>query len=194
MAQEIIDTEHLLLDAVNILLQTINQLPIEVEADFDVIMEARMARDTIFEVKRAVLSERWDFNRDNGYKLARDPQGMIPLSSNVLDVSGLGGNLIMRDWKLYDKKNQTFIFEDDQTVDIVWDMPFNSLSHALRHYITIRAARVFAARTIGEQAMMTYTAADEEDAFIAARRSEGRTGRYNMFNSGYAVNNRVRIN
>jgi hypothetical protein len=191
---ETIDTEHLLLDSVNILLSTINQLPIETEADFDVIMEARIARDTLIEVKRAVLSEGWDFNRDNNYRLARDPQGMIPLSSNVLDVSGLGGSLIMRDWKLYSKTNQSFIFEDDQIVDIIWDMPFNSLSHALRHYITIRAARVFAARTIGDQAMVTYTIQDEEDAYIAARRSEGRTGRYNMFNSTYGFNNRVRIN
>ena len=194
MAQEIIDTEHLLLDAVNVLLQTINQLPIEVEADFDVIMEARMAKDTIFEVKRAVLSERWDFNRDKNYKLAPDLQGMIPLSSNVLDVSGLGGDLIMRDWKLYSKSAQSFIFDSEQIVDIVWDMSFNSLSHALRHYITIRAARVFAARTIGEKTMITYTIADEEDAFLAARRSESRTGRYNMFNSGYGLDNRVRIN
>jgi hypothetical protein len=194
MAQEIIDTEHLLLDAVNVLLQTINQLPIEIEADFDIIVEARMARDTIFEIKRAVLSERWDFNRDNNYRLARDTQGMIPLSSNVLDVSGVGGDLIMRDWKLYSKRSQSFIFEDDQIVDIVWDMPFNSLSHSLRHYITIRAARVFVARTIGDNQAMTYTLADEEDAYLAARRSESRTGRYNIFNSGYGLNNRVRIN
>jgi hypothetical protein len=194
MAQENINTEHLLLNAVNILLQTINQLPIEVEADYDIIMEARMARDTIIEVKQAVLSERWDFNRDDNYRLARDLQGMIPIASNVLDISGLGGDLIMRDWKLYSKKKQSFIFEDDQLVDIVWDMNFNTLSHALRHYITIRSARVFAARTIGEQAMVTYTIADEEDAFLAARRSESRTGRYNMFNSAYGLNNRVRIN
>ena len=193
MSQEIIDTEHLLLDATNILLQTINQLPIETEADYDVIMEARMARDTIIEVKRAVLSESWDFNRDNNYKLVRDPQGMIPLPSNVLDVSGMGGNLIMRDWKLYSKKDQSFIFDSDKIVDIVWDMPFNSLSHSIRHYITIRAARIFAARTIGDSAMVQYTLVDEEDAYLTARRSESRTGRYNMFNSTYGFNNRVRM-
>ena len=194
MADEIIDTEHLLLDAVNILLQTINQLPIETEADFDVIMEARMAKDTIIEVKRAVLAERWDFNVDFNYRLARDPQGMIPLSSNVLEVSGRGGDLIMRDWKLYSKRAQSFVFDDDQIVDVVWDMPFNSLSHALRHYITIRSARLFASRTIGEQAMVAYSSAEEEKAYLSARRSEGNTGRFNMFNSTYGLNNRVRIN
>jgi len=192
---ETIDTEHLLLDAVNILLQTINQLPIEIEADYDVLIEARMARDTLIETKRAVLSEKWDFNKDDNYKLARDSQGMIPLGSNVLEVSSIfGDDLVMRDWKLYSKRNQSFIFEDDQTVNIVWDMPFNSLSHALRHYITIRAARIFAARTIGDSAMVSYTKADEDTAYLAARRSEGRTGNYNMLSSGFGINNRVRIN
>ncbi len=192
---ETIDTEKLLLSAVNILLQTINQLPIEREEDFDVIIEARMAKDTLIEVKRAVLSEKWDFNSDTNYRLARDNQGMIPLPSNVLEVASIfGDDLIMRDWKLYSKKEQSFIFDDDQKVNIVWDMPFNSLSHAIRHYITIRAARVFAARTIGDQAMVTYTKADEDNAYLAARRNEGRTGNYNMLSSGYGINNRVRLN
>ena len=189
-----LNSEKFLLDAVNILLSSINELPIETEADYDVIMEAKLARDTLLEVKRAVLSEGWDFNRDENYILPLDQQGMIPIPGNVLDLQGvMGDNLIIRDWKLYNKDKQTFIFEEPQKVNIVWDMDFNSLTHPIRHYITIRSARIFIARTIGDTNAVSYTVADEEDAYLACRRSETRTGKYNMFRSRYGVNNRVRM-
>jgi len=190
---EMLNTEHLLLDAVNILLKSINQLPIETEADFDVIMEARLARETLFEVKRAVLSERWDINRDNNYELPLEAgTNMIAIPANVLDVSSSDGDLINRNWRLYSKSAQSHVFDSAQTVDIVWDMMFNSLPHPIRHYITIRAARIFAARTIGDEKAVTYTARDEEDAHLAARRSETKTGRYNMLTSGnYGINNKI---
>ena len=190
---EMLDTQHLLLNAVNILLKTINELPIENESDFDVIVEARLARDTIFEVKRAVLAEKWDINTDKDYSLPLTvPENMIPVPANVLDLSSADGDLINRNWRLYSKSRQSHIFDSAQTVDIVWDMMFNSLPHPLRHYITIRAARIFAARTIGDEKAVTYTVADEEDAHLAARRSEGRTGNYNMLNSGqYGTNYKI---
>jgi len=191
---EIINTEKLLLDSVNILLKAINQLPIETEADYDVLIEARMAKETLIEVKRAVLSEGWDFNTDTDYILAIDPQGMIPIPSNVLDLqSAIGNNLIIRDWKLYDKDRQSFIFEEAQKVNIIWDMDFNTLTHPIRHYITIRAARIFISRTIGDTNAVGFNQIDEENAYTACRRSEGRTGKYNMFRSPFGLNNRVRM-
>jgi hypothetical protein len=71
-------------------------------------------------------------------------------------------------------------------------MEFNTLSHPIRHYITIRAARVFAARVIGDSNAISFTALDEEDAYLACRRSESRTGNYNMLNGLYGLNNQIR--
>ena len=182
---EMLNTEGILLDAVNILLNTINEASIETEQDFDIILEARVARDTLFEVKRAVLSEGWDFNRDEDYIFPITPvTGMIPVPTNVLDVSGGSGDIIMRNWRLYSKSNQSHIFDTEQSCTVIWDVTFDSISHALRHYITIRAARIFTSRTIGDAASNSYTTTDEEDALTAARRSEGRTGEFNMLTSG----------
>jgi hypothetical protein len=192
MMSEMMNTEHLLLDAVNILLETINEQPIEDEADFDVIIEARTARSKLYEVKRAVLSEEWDFNRDTNYVFPTDNEGMIAVPSNVLDISGNNGDVIMRNWRLYSKSRQSHIFDEAVTCDVVWDMPFNSLSHPIRHYITIRAARIFSARLIGDSAAIQFNEIDEEDARLACRRSESRTGKYNMLTSGsYGVNNKI---
>lgn len=178
------DSSKLLLTSINILLQTINELPIENTDDLANSTTAQLAEMTINEVKKEVLAQGWHFNTDKRYPLPQDTSGYINIPYNILDiVASDGKNYIMRDWKLYDKDNFTFKFDAAVPCDIVWDMDFNSLTHPICHYITIKASRVFQARTIGDQAAYAYTIKDEEDAYLSARFSEGRTGRYNMLES-----------
>ncbi len=182
-----LETEKMVLNAVNILLRTIGEISIQSIEDLGALIEAQEAVATIEEVTKAVLAERWDFNIDEGYTLPIAPDGTIPIAYNILDISSSDANLVMRQWKLYDKKNNTFIFESPQTVDVLWDMEFNSLTHPIRHYITIRAARIFAARAIGDSASFKYTIEDESSALYAARHSEAGTGRYNMLNGSFGL-------
>jgi len=178
------DSSKLLLSAINTLLQTINELPIETTEDLANITIAQVAEMTINEVKREVLSQGWHFNSDFKYPFPPDINGVIAIPSNVLDiVASNGKNIIMRDWKLYDKVGFTNSFTDAVSCDVIWNMDFNALTHPIRHYITIKSARVFQARTIGDQTAYAYTVKDEEDAYLAAKFSEGRTGRYNMLES-----------
>lgn len=184
------DSEKLLLTAINILLQTINELPIETTTDLVNSTTGQLAEMTINEVKKEVLSQGWHFNTDLGYPLPPAVNGIIAIPFNILDiVASNGKNYTMRDWKLYDKDNHTFEFTEAVPCDIVWNMDFNSLTHPLRHYVTIKASRIFQARTIGDQVAYAYTIKDEEDAYMSARFSEGRTGRYNMLESEYGVLN-----
>lgn len=181
------DSSKLLLASINILLQTINELPIEDEAGLLNSTTGQLAEATINEVKKAVLSEGWDFNTDKGYNFPPDINGVIAIPANVLDIVASSSNIIMRDWRLYDRDAQTFEFEDAVSCDVVWNMDFNSLTHPIRHYITIRAARIFQARTIGDQASYAYTKADEESAYTSAKASHVRTGKFNMLSSNYGV-------
>jgi len=190
---DVITQEQLLLDAVNILLETIDELPVDDEEEYEHFLEAKQAKSKIYEVTRAVLSEKWDFNSDKNYVFPLDVNGMIPVPTNVLNITGNRGDVIMRNWKLYSKKDQTHIFEEEVPCDVVWLFDFNTLSQPLRHYITIRAARIFSARTIGDKNAIAFNEMDEEDARIAARRSEGFTGQYNMLNSRYGVSSLARL-
>ena len=178
------DSSKFFLYAVNVLLQMINELPINDDIELTEILEAQLASSVLIETKKEVLASRWDFNTDENYVFPQDSQGFISIPANVLDVTDKRGNLIMRDWRLYDRENQTAIFEEPQTLDVTWDMDFNALTHPLRNYITIRAARKFQARTVMDPSMYRYTQEDEQNAYLAARRSEGFTGRFNMFTSG----------
>lgn len=178
------DSSKLLLASINILLQTINELPIDSTDDLANSTTAQLAEMTINEVKKEVLSQGWHFNTDKNYPFPPDTMGAISIPYNVLDIVASGGkNYIMRDWKLYNKDTFSFIFDEAVECDVVWDMDFNTITHPIRRYITIKAARIFQARTIGDQAAYAYTSQDESDALTDARHSEGRTGRYNMLES-----------
>lgn len=185
------DSTKFFLGAVNVMLQMINELPVSDDVELADILEANIASSVLIETKKEVLAEGWDCNTDKNYEFPQDASGFVNIPANVLDVSSTDGNIIMRNWRLYDKANQTAIFDGPQTMDVIWDLDFNTLTHPIRNFITIRAARKFQARTVMDTNVYGYTQQDEEDAHMIARRSEGYTGRYNMLTSEYGQDNYV---
>lgn len=179
------DTSKLLLHSVNVLLQLIGEAPIETEEDISNVLEAQIAYDVIIEAKKEVLSDEWDINYDESYSFPVDSNGYIPIPYNVLEINSTDGDLLIRNWQLYSKSSQSIRFDEAQSVNVVWDVLFNSLPHAIRNYITIKAGRKFQARQIMDTAVYAYTKDDEEEAEIIARRSNGRTIKPNMYDSGY---------
>lgn len=169
----------------------INELPVSDDVELAEILEAQVASSVLVETKKEVLSDGWDFNQDKDYEFPQDSNGFIAIPANVLDISSTDGEVIMRNWNLYSKKDQTAIFDKPQKMNVIWDLDFNTLSHPIRNYITIRAARKFQARTIMDTNVYGYSQKDEEDAYIIARRSEGFTGRYNMLTDAYGQDNLV---
>ena len=179
------DSQKFHLQSINVMLQMINQPPIEDEADLTKVLEAQIATSVLIETKKEVLADEWDFNRDVDYAFPRDASGYISVPANILDIYDPRGDVIMRDWRLYSKTSQSAIFTEDQPMNVVWDIEFNSLTHPIRNYITVRASRKFQARQVMDTDIYSYTIKDEEDAYIMARRSEARTGRYNMITSQF---------
>ncbi len=185
------DSSKFFLKAINVLLQAINELPISDDIELAELVEAQVASEVLVEVKKEVLSEGWNFNTDKGYTFPQDANGYISVPVNVLDISSSDSTIIMRDWRLYNRSENSAIFDEPKDMDVIWDMGFNSLTHPLRNFITIRAARKFQARTIMDKAVYGYTQEDEQQAHMIARRSDGFTGRYNMLTSSYGVDNSV---
>ncbi len=183
------DSSKLLLTAINTLLQTINELPIENTDDLAFSETGKLAEMTLIETKKEVLSQGWNFNTDKDYPFPPDTNGIIAVPPNVLDIVASNDSIIMREWKLYDRVNFTFNFDESIKCTVVWDIDFNGITHPLRHYITIKAARIFQGRTIGDQVAYAYTQKDEEDAYLTAKYSESRTGKFNMLTSNYGIEN-----
>jgi len=185
------DSSKFFLASINVMLQMINELPIIDDVELAEIQEAQVASSVLIETKKEVLGEGWDVNSDTNYEFPQDTEGFINIPANVLDISSTDGNIIMRNWQLYDKTDKTAIFTEPQTMDVIWDLDFNTLTQPIRNFITIRAARKFQARTVMDTNVYGYSEQDEQDAHIIARRSEGNTGRYNMLDSEYGQDNYV---
>lgn len=188
-----LDTTKFFLYAVNVLLQMINERPVNDDVELAEILESQLASAVLIETKKEVLAAGWDFNTEEGYSFPFDVNGFISVPSNVLDISSSDGDIVMRDWRLYSKSEQSAIFTENQSVDVLWDLDFNTLTHPIRNYIIIRAARKFQARQVMDTNLYTYSQQDEEDAYILARRSEGFTGRYNILAGTYGTTNMVII-
>ena len=165
------DSSKFMIQSVSIMLQSIGEMPINSDIEMSEILEAQLAATVLDEAKREVLAEGWNFNVDTNYILPPDANGYISIPANVLDISSNDADIVMRDWRLYSKKNQSAVFEESLKMNIIWNMDFNSLTHPLRTYITMMATVKFQARTVMDTNVFSYTEKDTDAAFIIARRS-----------------------
>jgi hypothetical protein len=175
------DPTKLLLGAVNTMLNTIGEADITNEEDIDNIAEAVQARKDLIQTKREVLSGEWDTNTDDEYSLVPDTAGYIPIPANIIRVSSVDSDLVIREHFLYSKSTQSTRFDEPQSVKVVWDIMFNELPQEIRQYITLLAAKRFRDRTLGADATHHgFTAEDARDAYMEARRAESDTTNANM--------------
>lgn len=179
------DSTKFFLYAINILLHSIGEPPLEDDADYASIIEAQIAANVLEETKQEVLAEGWDCNTDIDWEFAPDINGKIAIPANIMELSDKAGRYYMRDWLLYDKQNQTFIFDKPVKCDVVWNLEFNALPHSIRYYITLKASRTFQYRTVGDAKQFQFSQDDLERAYISARRSDGFTAKYNIKTSPY---------
>lgn len=180
------------LDAINIMLGTIGESPINSLDAATGVVDAVTARSILSEVAVQVQEEGWHFNTEYEFVLTPDSgTNEIYVSPNMIevDVSPYTSDVdvAIRGNRLYDRKNKTYQFSQDIKADLTILLEFNELPQAARHYITIRSARVFQQRVVGSQLLGAYTDQDEARALRAMRRYEARTGDYNILTGNYSV-------
>ena len=180
------------LDAVNIMLGTIGESPISSLDASTGVADAVIARQILSEVAIQVQEEGWHFNVDVDFILTPSSDtGEIYLPANCLEVDTSGPDVrmdvAMRGRKLYDRVNHTFVFSKSITTNLVLMLEFEELPQAARHYITVRAARVFQQRVVGSDTLGTFTERDEVRARTALKRFEAKTADYNILTSNYSV-------
>lgn len=181
------------LDAVNIMLGTIGESPINSLDAATGVVDAVTARAILSEVSVQVQEEGWHFNTD--YEFVLTPAlgtKEIYVASNTIEVdaSAYDSNDIdvaIRGNRLYDRKNKTYQFEQPIKADLTILLEFNELPQAARHYITVRAARVFQQRVVGSDTLGSFTEKDEARALRSMRRYESKTADYNILTGNYSV-------
>ena len=181
------------LDAINIMLGTIGESPINSLEAATGVVDAVTARSILAEVSVQVQEEGWHFNTEYEFELTPElttkevyvPPNVIEADASKYDRNDI--DVAIRGNRLYDRRNKTFQFDRPIKADLTVLLEFNELPQAARHYITIRAARVFQQRVVGSETLGSFTEADEARALRAMRRYEARTADYNMLTSNYSV-------
>lgn len=169
------------LAAVNQIISNIGQSPVTSLASGNPMVE--MAELILDEISLAVQSEGWCFNNEYSYPFTPDPSGCINIPDNVLslDSNGLQDEvLVIRNGKLYDKVAHSYKFDKERALDVVWLFEFEDIPEALKSYITIRAANVFAGRSVGSQEAVAFGQREELMARATALEYDTQQGDYNV--------------
>lgn len=173
------------LGAINIMLNTIGELPINSLAETAGFGEADIAKRILYETNREVQSLKLSFNTKLNYDLVPNVNNEILLPANTLRVkaSNVGDSFVERNKKLYNRNDNTFIFEKNATVDISELLNFEEIPEYARNYIIIKAARKFQQRVLGSGTYNEFTLRDEEIARNAMLDAESDIDKFNIIDN-----------
>lgn len=173
------------LEAINVMLAIIGEAPVN-SIDVVGMVDVATAKATLHEASKEIQMQGWYCNTEKEYPFPKDINGNINIPNNVLryELSRCVDNgrieVVKKDGKLYDKKNHTFVFENDLKFDVIWFLPYSDLPEALRRYINISAARKFQKRFYSSDTIDAFTREDELKAMTQAKHADGNEGNYNM--------------
>ena len=172
------------LEAINIMLAAIGEAPINSLLG-TLPVDARIAQSTLTEVNKSVQSEGWSFNTEIDVTLTRNGSNQINIPTNILRIAA---NIhqhptidpIQRGLKLYDRQNNKFEFDEDLICTVVYFRDFDEIPEPARHYMNIKAARIFVDRLVSDQGLRTYTQQDEQRARAILMETDLANGDHNI--------------
>ena len=181
------------LECINIMLAAIGEAPINSLVG-TLPVDARIAQSTLTEVNKSVQSEGWSFNTETDVTLTRDGTNQIALGTDMLKVDANVFDhptidVIQRGLKMYDRKNNTYVFDTDLTCNVTYFRNFDEIPESARRYINIRAARVFVDRLVGDDGLRTYTAQDEARARANLMENDMDNADHNVLSGDPNLNN-----
>jgi len=183
-----------LLEAVNVLLEAIGEMPVDT-LDREQQGDARVAERTILEFHKQGQTEGWHWNTEIQFPFARDAVTKeVVVPANVIrffpDPYYTARRFILRGQRVYDTWERTYKLDDtipELYADVVWLLDFDSCPEVFNRWVTTRAARAFAARVLGDSGTVQYTAIDERNARAELERVEHDSVGYNLLTDGYGL-------
>ena len=167
-----------LLEAVNTMLAVIGEQPVNT-LETQQIVEASMAERTLLEFHKEGQVNGWSWNSEQAYEFAKDSNNEIVVPTNVVswatDAYEWAGRFQLRGQRVYDRENRTYSLGSDVEslkADVVFLLSWDESPEAFNRWVTIRSARVFSGRVLGDSSSFKYTAMDEQAALIALQSVE----------------------
>lgn len=123
-------------DAINEILISLNEIPLDVDDLIDDVPTAKVVATQLEISKKKVLAYGWEFNTLT-ISLYPNTQNHIVVPESFLSVNGTSDNpeVIVKDWKLYDKEENTFVFTSPIDCVVIEDIAFDDIPFAIANYI-----------------------------------------------------------
>jgi len=184
------------LQAVNTMLSVIGEAPVNTITG-DTNVDVSVAKNILDETSMSVQTQGWNFNTQYKYTVSLDTDNKIPLPSNCVQADASVDfrymNVVIRDGYLYDMDNHTDVFTSAPTLDVVLVQQFEHLPEYARQYITLKSARRFASRFIGDKEITQLIGADEQESHNTFKQSDTRSADVNILTGDantYSIINR----
>lgn len=179
-----------LVEAVNVMLQTIGEQPVST-LEGQQVSEASMAERTLLELHREGQVRGWSWNTSRARPFSVDTSGQLTVPANIVswvpDHYQFGGRFQLRGTRVYDTELHTFQIDwgaGPIHADVVELLSWDDCPEAYNRYSTARAARVFAGRVLGSDSDVRRAGLEEEAAHTELMRVEIRASAPNMLTGG----------
>lgn len=178
------------LQAINIMLSVVGEAPVN-SITGTTTVDVSTAKNILDETSMSVQSIGWHFNTHEKWtSLALDQNNRIPLPANCVKADASNDyrylNYTMRNGYLYDLERHTDIFTSaPASVDLVLVQQFEQLPEYARQYITLKAARRFASRFLGDKAIVELISNDEQEALMSFHQADSQGADVNMLEGDY---------
>lgn len=169
------------LEAVNIMLETIGESPINSLTDL-LPADATIARSILLETSKAEQSKGWNFNKEIDYPIIPDSttnEITVPANFIYMDIDGL--DTAIRGDRLYNLAEHSYKFDESSyKATVIQLLEFNELPEPARRYIAIKASRVFQTRAIGSETLNSFSEMDEYKSKAELLRYDNRLSKRTM--------------
>lgn len=178
---------QLKLDAVNLMLASIGQSPVNTLTG-TLPVDVNKAVRALDSALREVLTQGWSFNTDYDYELVPDGTDRIAIPAAAMQVDPSHGEDYTPRYDatapagmfLYNRDEQSFTFNRNIEVNIVWSYEFEQIPQHARQYVAMKAARKFQSGIMASAVLHQFTRDDEAEAYATFRRVEKRQKNYNI--------------
>lgn len=176
------------LRAVNQILSFIGEAPVNSLEDSTGVGDVSLAERVLDEITLEVLSNGWHFNTNFDVEYTPDSEKKINVAESVLRIDTDPGrygdmDITLRGRKLYNRKGNTYEFDDPIKTTVVIELPWDDLPETARRYVTLRAARVNQDRALGAPDLQKVGMQEEFAALAALREYDAGSADYSVFDA-----------